>query len=142
MWLDAMHFKVREHGKVVTKAVYNVLGVNRDGEKQVLGIYFGDSESSSFWRGVLHELKQRGVEDIFVACIDNLSGFGDAIEDIFPRTDVQLCLAAPDAQQYQVCRQQGRKTAHQGLKVHIYGPERRAGQAVPGTGRGKMGCQV
>ena len=93
MWLDAMHFKVREHGKVVTKAVYNVLGVNRDGEKQVLGIYFRDSESTSFWRSVLHELKQRGVEDIFVACIDNLSGFGDAIEDIFPRTDVQLCLA-------------------------------------------------
>jgi transposase-like protein len=92
MWLDAMHFKVREHGKVVTKAVYNILGVNRDGEKQVLGIYFGDNESSSFWRSVLHELKQRGVQDIFVACIDNLSGFGDAIEDIFPQTDVQLCL--------------------------------------------------
>ncbi len=92
MWLDAMHFKVREHGKVVTKAVYNILGVNRDGEKQVLGIYFGDNESSSFWRSVLHELKQRGVKDIFVACIDNLSGFGDAIEDIFPQTDVQLCL--------------------------------------------------
>lgn len=92
MWLDAMHFKVREHGKVVTKAVYNILGVNRDGEKQVLGIYFGDNESSSFWRSVLHELKQRGVQDIFVACIDNLSGFADAIEDIFPQTDVQLCL--------------------------------------------------
>lgn len=92
MWLDAMHFKVREHGKVVTKAVYNILGVNRDGEKQVLGIYFGDNESSSFWRSILHELKQRGVQDIFVACIDNLSGFGDAIEDVFPQTDVQLCL--------------------------------------------------
>lgn len=92
MWLDAMHFKVRENGKVVSKAVYSVLGVNRDGEKQVLGIYFGDSESSSFWRNVLHELRQRGVSDIFVACIDNLSGFADAIEDIFPRTDVQLCL--------------------------------------------------
>jgi|SRR5690554_2571226 len=92
MWLDAMHFKVREHGKVVSKAVYNILGVNRDGEKQVLGIYFGDNESSSFWRSVLHELKQRGVQDIFIACIDNLSGFGDAIEDIYPQTDVQLCL--------------------------------------------------
>lgn len=92
MWLDAMHFKVREHGKVVSKAVYNILGVNRDGEKQVLGIYFGDNESSSFWRNVLHELQQRGVKDIFVACIDNLSGFGDAIEDLFPKTDVQLCL--------------------------------------------------
>lgn len=92
MWLDAMHFKVREHGKVVSKAVYNILGVNRDGDKQVLGIYFGDNESSSFWRNVLHELQQRGVKDIFVACIDNLSGFADAIEDIFPKTDVQLCL--------------------------------------------------
>jgi len=92
MWLDAMHFKVREHGKVVTKAIYNILGVNRDGEKQVLGIYFGDNESSSFWRSILHELQQRGVQDIFVACIDNLNGFGDAIEDMFPHTDVQLCL--------------------------------------------------
>lgn len=92
MWLDAMHFKCRENGKVITKAVYSVLGVNRDGEKQVLGIYFGENESSSFWRQVLYELQSRGVKDIFVACIDNLSGFGDAIEDMFPKTDVQLCL--------------------------------------------------
>lgn len=92
MWLDAMHFKVRENGKVVSKAVYSVLGVNKEGEKQVLGIYFGDNESSSFWRQVLHELQTRGVKDIFVACIDNLSGFADAIEDIFPKADVQLCL--------------------------------------------------
>ena len=92
MWLDAMHFKVRENGKVISKAVYSVLGVNREGEKQVLGIYFGDNESSSFWRQVLHELQSRGVKDIFVACIDNLSGFADAIEDLFPKTDVQLCL--------------------------------------------------
>lgn len=92
MWLDAMHFKVREAGKVVTKAVYSVLAVNTDGVKQVLGIYFGDLESASFWRGVLHELQLRGLKDIFVACIDNLAGFGDAIEDVFPRTEVQLCL--------------------------------------------------
>lgn len=92
MWLDAMHFKVREHGKVVSKAVYSVLAVNTEGVKQVLGIYFGDIESASFWRSVLHELQTRGVCDIFVACIDNLSGFAEAIEDLFPRTDVQLCL--------------------------------------------------
>lgn len=92
MWLDAMHFKVREHGKVSSKAVYSVLAVNTEGIKQVLGIYFGDIESASFWRSVLHELRTRGVKDIFVACIDNLTGFGDAIEDLFPRTDVQLCL--------------------------------------------------
>ena len=92
IWLDAMHFKVRDNGVVRTKAIYSILGVTCEGEKEVIGIYFGEHESSTFWRQVLHELKQRGVEDIFIACIDNLKGFGDAIEDIFPKTDVQLCL--------------------------------------------------
>ncbi len=92
IWLDAIHFKVREAGVVQTKAVYNILGVNIEGEKEVIGIYFGDHESSKFWRSVLYELQMRGVKDILVACIDNLSGFADAIEDTFPQTDVQLCL--------------------------------------------------
>ncbi len=92
VWMDAMHYKVRENGKVISKAIYSVLGVTIDGQKEVLGIYFGDHESSSFWRQVLNELQMRGVEDIMVVCIDNLRGFGDAVEDIFPRTDVQLCL--------------------------------------------------
>ena len=92
VWLDAMHFKVRDNGVVKSKAIYSLLGVNCDGEKEVMGIYFGEHESSSFWKQVLHELKMRGVEDIFVACIDNLKGFGDAIEDLYPKTDVQLCL--------------------------------------------------
>ena len=87
-----MHYKVRENGRVVSKAIYSILGVTLDGQKEVLGVYFGDHESSSFWRQVLHELKMRGVEDIMVVCIDNLRGFGDAIEDVYPRTDVQLCL--------------------------------------------------
>ena len=92
IWLDAMHFKVRDSGVVKAKAIYSILGVNQEGEKEVIGIYFGEHESSAFWRQVLHELKMRGVEDILVACIDNLRGFGDAIEDLFPLTDVQLCL--------------------------------------------------
>lgn len=92
LWLDAMHYKVREDGQVKSKAVYSVLGVTMEGTKEVLGIYFGSSESSSFWRQVLNSLKERGVEDIFIACIDNLNGFGDAIEDYFPQTEVQLCL--------------------------------------------------
>jgi transposase-like protein len=87
-----MYFKVRESGAVKAKAIYSILGVTCEGEKEVIGIYFGEHESSAFWRQVLHELKQRGVEDILVACIDNLRGFGDAIEDLFPKTDVQLCL--------------------------------------------------
>ncbi|RPA65554.1 IS256 family transposase [Cyclobacteriaceae bacterium YHN15] len=92
VWLDAMHFKVREDGTVKTKAVYSILGVTKDGQKEVLGVYFGDHESSKFWRQVLHELKLRGVKDILIICIDNLSGFAEAVEDVFPQTDVQLCL--------------------------------------------------
>jgi putative transposase len=92
LWLDAMHYKVREDEQVRSKAVYSVLGVTMDGTKEVLGIYFGNSESASFWRQVLNDLKSRGVEDVFIACIDNLNGFGDAIEDYFPQTEVQLCI--------------------------------------------------
>ena len=92
MWLDAIHFKVRQDGVVKSKAVYSILAVSTEGQKEVIGIYFGDSESASFWRSVLNDLKMRGIKDICIACIDNLKGFGDAIEDIFPSTEVQLCL--------------------------------------------------
>jgi transposase-like protein len=92
VWMDAIHFKIREDGKVLTKAVYSVLGVNLKGEKEVLGLYVGDNESSRFWLQVLTDLCERGVEDILIASIDNLRGFGDAIEAIFPKTDVQLCV--------------------------------------------------
>lgn len=92
IWLDAMHFKVRHEGMVKSRAIYSVLGVTMDGQKEVIGIYFGDTESSTFWRQVLNDLKMRGIQDICIACIDNLKGFADAIEDVFPKTEVQLCL--------------------------------------------------
>jgi putative transposase len=92
MWLDAIHFKVRHDGSVKSRAIYSILGVTADGQKEVVGIYFGENEGSAFWRSVLTDLKMRGVEDICIACIDNLKGFAEAIEDIFPKTDVQLCL--------------------------------------------------
>ena len=92
VWMDAMHFKVREDGRVITKAVYTVLGVNLRGEKEVLGLYLGDNESASFWMQVLTDLKERGIEDILITSIDNLRGFADAIENIFPHTEVQLCV--------------------------------------------------
>lgn len=92
IWLDAIHFKVRTDGVVKTRAIYSVLGVTLEGQKEVIGIYFGENESSSFWRQVLNDLKIRGIKDICIACIDNLKGFADAIEDVFPKTDVQLCL--------------------------------------------------
>lgn len=92
IWMDAIHFKIREDGKVITKAVYSVLGVNLKGKKEVLGLYVGDNESATFWLKVLTDLSQRGIEDILIASIDNLRGFADAIENIFPKTEVQLCI--------------------------------------------------
>jgi len=92
VWLDAIHFKIREDGRVITKAVYTVLGVNLKGQKEVLGLYIGQNESAAFWLQVLTDLSQRGVEDILIASIDNLRGFADAIENIFPQAEVQLCI--------------------------------------------------
>lgn len=92
VWMDAIHYKVKEHGAIVTKAVYVVIGCNRQGEKDVLGLYVGQAEAASFWLGVLSDLRNRGVKDIFVACIDNLNGFSKAIQASFPQTDVQLCV--------------------------------------------------
>lgn len=92
VWLDAMFYKVREDGKVVSKALYNIIGVNNSGVKELLGIYIADTEGAKFWMQVLEDLKRRGVQDILIACIDNLKGFADAIELIFPATEVQLCI--------------------------------------------------
>jgi putative transposase len=92
VWMDAIHFKIREDGKVITKAVYSVLGVNLKGQKEVLGLYLGQNESATFWLQVLNDLNQRGIEDILIASIDNLNGFAEAIENIFPKTEVQLCV--------------------------------------------------
>lgn len=92
VFMDAIHYKVREEGRVITKAVYCVIGVNQEGYRDLLGLYIGGAESAKFWMQVLTDLQSRGVEDILIACIDNLTGFVDAIEAIYPHTDVQLCV--------------------------------------------------
>ncbi len=92
IWLDALHYKVRENKRIVLKAVYCVIGVNREGIKDLLGLYVGEQEGSGYWLKVLNDLKQRGVRDVFIACIDNLKGFAEAIEATFPETKVQLCV--------------------------------------------------
>jgi putative transposase len=92
VWLDAMFYKVKEEGRTVTRCVYNILGINKDGRKEVLGMYVSQSEGANFWLGVIHDLKQRGVEDILIACIDNLKGFDEAIRTIYPHTEIQSCV--------------------------------------------------
>jgi putative transposase len=92
VWLDAMHYKVKVDGKVVHKALYNVLGINKDGFKEVLGMYISESEGANFWLQVLTNLSNRGVQDILIACTDNLRGFSEAILSIFPKAEVQSCI--------------------------------------------------
>lgn len=92
VWLDAIHYKVRHEGRVITKAIHCIIGLNQEGYKDLLGLYVGENEGAKFWLQVLTDLKNRGVEDIFIASIDNLQGFAEAIESIFPRTEVQLCI--------------------------------------------------
>jgi len=92
VWMDALVFKVRHDGRIVSRAVYCVLGVDCDGKKDLLGLYISDNEGAKFWLSILTDLQNRGVSDILIACIDNLTGFGDAIESIFPDTEVQLCI--------------------------------------------------
>jgi transposase-like protein len=92
VFLDAIHFKVRKENRVVNKAAYSVLGINLNGQKEVLGIWIGENESASFWLGVCNDLKSRGVEDILIACKDGLTGFTEAINTVFPYTEIQLCI--------------------------------------------------
>ena len=92
VWLDAIHYKVRHEGRIVNRAVYSIIGVNMEGKKDVLGLYTSENEGSKFWLQVLTQLHQRGVQDILISCIDNLKGFAEAIETIFPQTEVQLCV--------------------------------------------------
>lgn len=92
VWLDAMHYKVKDEGRIVSRAVYHILGINSEGRKDLLGMYVSESEGANFWLSVLSDLRTRGVEDILIACIDNLKGFAEAIQSTFPKAEVQSCI--------------------------------------------------
>ena len=92
IFLDAMHFKCMESNVVIPKAFYTVLGIDQEGRKSVLGLYLSESEGANFWLSVLTDLQNRGVKDILIACVDGLKGFPEAINSIFPKTEIQLCI--------------------------------------------------
>lgn len=92
VFMDAIHFKVREDKRIVNKAAYVVLGVNMEGYKEILGIWIGHAESSKFWLSVLNELRNRGVDEVSVFCVDGLNGFKEAIQATFPTSQVQRCI--------------------------------------------------
>lgn len=92
VWMDAMFFKVKHEGKVQLRTVYNILGVNKEGKKELLGVYVSELEGAKFWLAVLTDFKNRGVNDILIACIDGMNGFEQAILSIYPQTEVQSCV--------------------------------------------------
>ena len=92
VFMDAIHYHVRSEGQIVKKAVYIAIGINLDGRKEVLGMWVGENESAKFWASILNSMRNRGVEDILIACTDNLTGFSSAIEAVFPKTEIQNCI--------------------------------------------------
>lgn len=90
--MDAIHYYVRKDRRIVKKVVYIAIGINLDGIKDVLGLWIGENESSKYWLSVIYEMKNRGVQDILIACVDSLSGFSKAISTVFPKTEIQKCI--------------------------------------------------
>ena len=90
--MDAIHFHVRSEGQIIKKAVYIAIGINMDGLKEVLGMWVGENESAKFWLSVMNGLKNRGLQDILIACVDGLTGFPAAIEAVYPKTEIQQCI--------------------------------------------------
>jgi putative transposase len=92
VFLDAIHFKVKQDGQIINKAAYMAIGIDLDGNKDVLGIWIGENESAKFWLTVLNELRNRGVQDILIISVDNLTGFSEAIQACYPDTEIQKCI--------------------------------------------------
>lgn len=92
VFMDAIHYHVRSEGRIVKKAVYIALGIDMDGKKDILGMYVGENESAKYWLSIINGLKSRGAQDILIACIDGLNGFAQAIEAVYPKTEIQQCI--------------------------------------------------
>ncbi|MFH1667816.1 MAG: IS256 family transposase [Candidatus Komeilibacteria bacterium] len=127
IYLDGIHFKVRDNGRIVNKCGYTVLGITREGQKELLGIWIGESEGSKFWLKVLNEIQSRGVKDIIIASVDGLAGFKDAINTVFPDCQVQQCLVHQVRNTIKYVAHKHRKEFCQDLKTIYRAPTEEAG---------------
>ena len=92
IWMDAVHYKIKEDGRYIGKAIYTLLGLTLEGKKELLGLYLSENEGANYWLSVLTDLQNRGVDDILIACVDGLTGFPEAITSLYPQTEIQLCI--------------------------------------------------
>jgi transposase-like protein len=130
LYLDALRVKRRQDGKSLIKSVYVALGVNFEGKKDVLGLWTAESEGAKFWRGVLNNMKNRGVQDILIACMDGLTGFPEAVRAVFPQTRVQLCLVHMVRNSTRFVSYKERKEICGGLKLVYTAASEEAGRAA------------
>jgi len=129
MFFDAIHYKVRDESKVVSKAAYTCLGIDINGQKDLLGLWIGESEGANFWLSVITELRNRGVEDILIACIDGLKGFPDAISSTYPGTEIQLCIIHVLRNTLRYVATKNQKEVAKDLKAVYSAPTEEAGLA-------------
>ena len=108
VWMDAIHYKIKENGRYINKAVYTLLALNLEGKKEILGIYLSENEGANYWLSILTELQNRGVQDVLIACVDGLAGFPEAIGAVFPEAEVQLCILHQirNSMKYVACKNQ------------------------------------
>ena len=130
VWMDGIVFKVRENSKVINKTIYLAVGLNRDGKKEVLGMWLGKNESAAFWLGVLTDLKARGVEDILITATDNLNGFTQTIKQVFPQSQTQICVVHQIRNSARYVVWKDKKAFSKDMK-HIYdAPTKQAAEAA------------
>jgi len=130
VWMDGIVLKVRHNGKYINKCIYLVIGLKNDGLKEVLGMWMAETESASFWMSVLTDLKARGVEDILIACTDNLKGFTDAIKGVFPETVTQLCIIHQIRNSCKYVVWKDRKSFCDDLKLVYAAPNKQAAESA------------
>ena len=128
VFFDAIHYKVRDRGKIVSKAAYTCLGVNLEGKRDVLGLWVGENEGASYWLGIINELKNRGVQDILIACMDGLKGLPDAVNAVFPDTEIQLCIVHMIRNSVKFVGYKNQKEFCADLKLVYNAPSENAGQ--------------
>lgn len=127
VFLDGIHFRVKDGGRIVNKCSYTVLAINCEGKKELLGMWIGENESSKFWAQVLNELRNRGVEDIIVCCVDDLTGFSDAINIVFPNTQIQKCIVHQIRNTIKLVAHKDRKKFCHDLRTIYTAPTEEAG---------------
>lgn len=128
VFFDAIHYKVRDRGRIVSKAAYTCLGVNLEGKRDILGIWIGENEGASYWLNIINELKNRGVKDILIACMDGLKGLPDAVNSVFQDTEIQLCIVHMIRNSVKFVSYKNQKEFCADLKRVYHAPSEDAGQ--------------